>query len=207
MIPSSAGLPSDLRSAVSALGRQWASSATRPRPSEEVLAHWDDVVRAWSMDADAPLLVRKHDASRWRRGSGHRHVGGRTLVPVDNAPANWCMASALLGLTPDLPAVLAALTCGDMPVCMARKKGEGDGALYRGTLRRNGPPPNLNALGWKVAHLEPVGLRTSTALTDVPIDLLQERHRRLLSPRNMIVVPMTHGGLAELPEFLEGFLR
>jgi hypothetical protein len=117
------------------------------------------------------------------------------------------MASALLGLTPELPDLLAALTRGDLPVCMARKAGEGDGALYRGTLRRNGTPPNLNALGWKVAHLAPVGLRTSVAITEVPIEVLQEHLRRLLSPRNMVVVPMSHGGLAELPEFLEAFAR
>lgn len=205
MIPRSPGLSVTLRSAVLELGREWATSPDRPRPSPEVAAHWDRVVSSWADDVAVPLLVRKHDRRDNRRGSALQHNTGRVLVPVDNAAANWCMANALLGRRPTLAELATALDEHRLPVAMILARGEGEGARCRGLLGRCDDTPDLNDLGWKVAHLRAVGLRQRAKLTEVPLGALQDHMRRLLSPSNMILVPKSHGALAEVPEFLAAF--
>lgn len=203
MIPAAPGLPQELTSGIAELGRRWAASALRPRPSEAALALWDQFLAAWLADPAAPLLVRKHDPEDAPRGSVLIHRTGRPLVPVDNSPANWAYGSALLGLRLDLPGVLEALQHGLLPIAMALRTSERQRARYTGVLGRRGGVPNLNAFGWTVAHLDPVGLGTRAPLPEVPIDEFLEHHRLLLSPRNIVLVPKTHDALAELPEFLE----
>ena len=205
MIPRSPGLSATLRRAVLDLGREWAASPDRPRPSADVAAHWDSVIASWAGDVGVPLLVRKHDRKDNRRGSALRHNSGRVLVPVDNAAANWCMANALLGRRPTLRELATALDEHRLPVAMILARGEGDGARCRGLFGRCDDTPDLNDLGWKVAHLRPVGLRQRAKLTEVPLADLQDHLRRLLSPSNMILVPKSHGALAEVPEFLAAF--
>jgi hypothetical protein len=129
------------------------------------------------------------------------------LVPVDNSPANWCLANAILGRQPDLAAVLSGLESGAVPIAMMFTKAEREAARFRGTLSGADDPPDLNSLGWKVGHVREVGLRSRVAITVLPIETLQEHHRLLLDPANMFLVPKTHAGLAELPEFIEAFAR
>ena len=68
-------------------------------------------------------------------------------------------------------------------------------------------PPNLNTLGWKVCHIEPVGMRKQGAMAEFPLAELKSHMRRFLSVGNMFLVPKTHAGLGELPEVLEVFKR
>lgn len=205
MIPAAPGLPPEIASAIGDVGRRWAASPLRPRPDEGVLARWDQLLTAWVVDAAVPLLVRKFDPESAPRGSVVIHRTGRALVPVDNSPANWAYASALLGVCLDLPGVVAALDARQLPVAMALARSERQRAHYTGMLGGVGGVPNLNSLGWKVGHLEPVGLGGRRPIAEVPIDELEQHHRRLLSPRNMFLVPRSHGALAELPEFLAEF--
>ena len=205
MIPTFSGLSGDLADRVADLGRAWAASIDRPQVSQRVLEHWDGVLLEWASAHDAPLLVRKYGSHQFGRGSAHLHATGRTLVPVDNAPANWCLASALLGRTPTLSELIQALETGELPIAMILKRGEREAATYSGRLSGGDDVPNVNSLGWKVAHIDPVGLRTRAPITEIAIEVLQAHHVRLLSPANMFLVPKSHGGLAELPEFLAAF--
>ena len=62
---------------------------------------------------------------------------------------------------------------------------------------------NVNKRGWKLCHIERVGLATRTALEEVDLGLLCEAFRRLLAPANQFLVPLHWGGLGEVPEFIE----
>ncbi|HNC85082.1 MAG TPA: hypothetical protein PK999_18665, partial [Nitrospira sp.] len=60
-----------------------------------------------------------------------------------------------------------------------------------------------NKLGWKVCHIEPVGLHGRASITERPILELQGHFRRLLSPSNMFLVPLILAGLGEIPHFIK----
>ena len=182
------------------LAEEWVQDPERPRVTPTVGTHWRELVRAWSTDPSLPLLVR----AGGNRGEAVTHGSGRTLVRTDNSPANWAFASALLARTPSAQDALAALVAGQLPVAMVLKRAERQHARYSGLLRATMDPPNLNTLGWKVAHIDRVGLADS-AIEDLPLADLQEHLRRFLDPSNMFLVPKLYAGLGELPEFLEAF--
>ena len=78
------------------------------------------------------------------------------------------------------------------------------GAVYTGQQRTKMEPPNLNTLGWKICHVNPVGIGYGE-ITQLEITLLKDHMRRFLSVSNMFLIPKTHAGLGELPEFTEVF--
>lgn len=188
--------------AIRELAIDWRDSPMRPRLSEEVVQHWDRLIEEWVNEPTVPLLIRKGG----NRGELFYHNIGRPLVIVDNSPANWCFASALLGRCPTLPEIHKALENHDIPVAMIFKKEELPFATYRGSLGRTGDIPNLNSLGWKVCHINSVGLNNRTSAAATPISSLIQQTRAFLNPRNMFLVPKIYGGLGELPEFLHVFL-
>ena len=87
-----------------------------------------------------------------------------------------------------------------IPVAMILKSIEKATATYRFTLGKVRTP---NEYGWKVAHLNAVGLGNAGQLEAIPIAILRDRFVRFLSPRNMFLVPTAYAGLAELPEMCE----
>jgi len=196
-------VPRELSTGIRDLAEVWVASARRPRVRREVAKHWRGLIEAWIKDATVPLLVRKSGP----RGSVVQHGSGRALVPVDNAPANWALSSALSDHMPSLPDVMRALESGELPVALALTASERSTAKYLGMQRVQMDPPNLNTLGWTVCHIEPVGLGTRQQLPQIPIQHLTDRMRRLLSVENTFLVPKSHAGLGELPEFLEVFGR
>lgn len=184
------------------LAARWRDASGRPRVAPEVAAYWDELVAAWVEDPALPLLVRKLAL----RGAVIPHAAtGRELLHVDNSPANWSLASALLGRRPTLDEVRADLRAGAIPIAMVKLNVVDERSAYRGLLRANMDPPNLNTLGWKVCHVLPVGTSDRTSAARLPLDTLKEHTRRLLSPSNMFVVPKVYAGLGELPEFIAAF--
>ncbi len=183
------------------LAERWREALGRPRVDPPVSAHWDALIAAWVEDSALPLLVRKAAT----KGAVQRHSSGRELLHVDNSPANWALASALLGRTPTLEEVRAGLREGAIPVAMVKLAVSDEASIYRGLLRAQMDPPNLNTLGWKVCHILPVGTSDRTPATAMSLETLKERTRRLLSPSNMFVVPKVYAGLGELPEFIAAF--
>lgn len=193
-------LPADLRERVRELAAALAAHPIRPAPRREVTNAWDATVAAWARAADLPLFVRKH---RDNRGHVLTHVSGRALVPVDNSPSQWAYALACSGATPTLAEVRALLGADEIPVAMIFKGAERAGARYRRTLGAGGTAD----AGWKLGYVEAVGLRTAGPLTALPIATLEAHHRRLLSPRNVFLVPLAWAGLAELPELTAAIRR
>ena len=94
------------------------------------------------------------------------------------------------------------LGADSIPVAMVIKTTEKAGATYRCT-RHTTPGPNQR--GWKVAHIEDVGLGYGDVLTSVPLGNLVEHFLRFLSPANMFLVPLAYAGIAETPEFVHAF--
>ena len=192
----------EIRRALRELGTSWARDRARPTIGSSTQRAWEQLLTDWIADPQLPLLVRKF---RQNRGSVIRTVFGRTVVPTDNSPAQWVFAVAYDRQCPRISDVAQLLASGRIPVAMAFSAGaEKEGAVFRG-LR--GRCPGTAEGGWKLAHLEPVGLGGRGPVEDYGREALERHFRLLMSPRNMFVVPSAWAGLAEVAEFLEGFRR
>lgn len=177
-------LPAELRDPLLAFASAWSSSPLRPRVRPEVARAWDALLHEWIHTPAIPLFIRKDSA---RRGPAPTHPTGRTLVPCDNSPAVWAFSLALEGECPTLAEVAALAANGGIPAEFP-KLGR-FGAFY--------------TAGWKLAHVDGVGLRTRVPLEELPLDTLQEHMRLLLSPSNHFAVPKVWAGLGEIPEVIE----
>jgi hypothetical protein len=193
-------LPAALRAHLVAFAEGWARHAERPAPSAEVAHAWDTLIADWIREPRLPLLVRK---SAENRGEEVSHSSGRTLVPVDNSPAQWVYALACAGEVPTLADIEEMLAKDQVPVAMVLKKAEREKARYRRALGKLGTA----SAGWKLGHLQPVGLGYGGPVETLPIDVLMEHFRALMSPSNMFVVPLAWAGLAEIPEVLDAMRR
>jgi hypothetical protein len=177
-------LPTELREPLLAFASTWAASPLRPRVKPDVAHAWDALLHEWIHTPTLPLFVRKDSA---RRGPALTHSSGRTLVACDNSPAVWAFTLALEGTCPTLAEVAVLAANGGIPLEFAEL--ERFRAFY--------------TAGWKLAHVDGVGLRTRTPLEKLPLDTLKEHLRRLLSPSNHFVVPKVWAGLGEIPEVIE----
>lgn len=166
------------------LGRRWAESPNRPRPEPAALRRWDELLDDWIMNPDLPLVIRD---SR-RRGKRAVSGNGREVVFSDNSPANWSFGSALAGHAPDIHAWNKGNIQNHVPLTFVSKGPAGK--------------RDLNKLGWKICHIEAVSDRKRVGVENSPIDRLEDAFRRLLSPRNMFLVPKSISGAGELPEVI-----
>lgn len=191
--------PSSIADNLVAAARGWAADPIRPRIDSAVLRYWDSLLDEWVAATDLPLFVRK---AKNNRGHELTHRSGRTLVPTDNSPAHWSVLAAFSGLLPTLDDLRSLLRRDEIPVAMVIKRSEKEGARYRCT---RGSFPNPNELGWKVAHIDDVGLSYAGELLDIALPTLQSHHRRFLAPSNIFLVPKEYAGVAETPEFISAF--
>lgn len=185
-------LPADLTSLIDSFGQAWALSPSRPQPSARVVAHWSELLVAWVAADDLPLFVRKHSNNR---GSVVFHKSGRSLVPCDNSPAHWAYVMASKGECPSLQDIRALLAKDEIPVAMIQKTVEKPTAKYHCTLPKKF---NVNEYGWKLAHIQGVGLNNRTHISELPLDRLLLQFRSLMAPANMFVVPLAWAGIAEI---------
>lgn len=201
-IPAAQSLPEHAASLVRAAALAWRDSPARPHPAHAVLDHWDELIDRWIANPSAPLLVRKGGP----RGAPQRHRSGRIVVAVDNSPAHWAMASALLGRCPSLEEALSELRNGDLPIAFALDAAEARIAdRYTGLLGRSPAGRHLNKGGWKVCHIDDVGIGARVSVTDLDEAVLDRHFSSLMRPRNMFLVPTTHAGFGELPEVVAAF--
>lgn len=170
----------------------WAKSAVRPSPTPGVIAHWNILLDEWSTAPDLPLFVRKHANNR---GSEVTHPSGRKIVPTDNSPAHWAYTLASAGERPTLGDVRTWVSEDRIPIAMIHKSVEKPIAKYHCCISK---AHDVNARGWKLAHVSAVGLNTRTPFSDLPLERLAQQFVRLMSPGNMFVVPMAWSGLAEI---------
>ena len=147
------------------------------------------------------MLVRK---ARDNRGHALLHSSGRVLVPTDNSPAHWSLALAYAAACPSLDDVREMLRADCVPVAMVITTAEKLNARYRCT-RQSTPGPNQQ--GWKVAHIESIGLGYTGRLEDAPLGVLRAHFKAFLAPGNMFLIPKAYAGLGETPEFIAAFGR
>ena len=70
-------------------------------------------------------------------------------------------------------------------------------ATFKGVQRAKMNPENLNSLGYKVSHRQPIGLNSRTALVGMPIAVLEVHFVLFLSPSNMYLEGLDdHSGVA-----------
>lgn len=193
--------PRSIQEGLSASAAAWFEDPLRPRFSADVITSWDCLLREWTEADDLPLFIRKF---RQNRGHVLRHVSGRVLVPTDNSPAHWSIALAFAEQCPTLDDVRGAIRADSIPVAMAFTRVEKEAAQYRCTRQAIAGP---NELGWKVAHIEDVGLGYAGDILEVPLGTLSAHFTRFLAPSNIFLVPKDYAGIAETPEFIAAFRR
>ena len=179
----------------------WLKSRHRPRPSREILAKWQRLLSSWIRDQSMPLFIRK---AREGRGKRIRHKSGRILIPADNTTAHWSFSLALNNRCPRKSRIKQMLLDRRVPIAFAPLPDE---RRYFSSssheLRRK--EYDLNLQGWKLAHIDPVGLKSRHSLKDRDIEELEIHFMKFLDPSNMFVVPKRWSGIAEAEEIIEVF--
>lgn len=186
------------------MGSSWGSSSLRPCPPPDIVKRWSCLLNEWIAHEEIPLLVRKVSGQENMRGSKVLHESGRILVPCDNSPAQWVYATALRGKCPSLIDIPEHLDDGTIPLAMIQKSIEKNNAHYPGVLKNES---NLNKPGWKLAHIENVGLRSRMQSSKLPIEKLVEHFRLFMSPANMFLIPLKWAGMAEVESFVESMRK
>lgn len=181
---------------MAALGRAWAESPSRPRIEKIVLDGWDALVEAWS-SSDLPLVIRKGGDVR---GGEIRHDTGRRIVLADNSPAQWAFSRAFAGDLFTVSDIRRLLEQDRIPFAYAIKASDRAKMRYSCTLSA---ADNVNKRGWKLGHIEDVGLGTRQPISKVPIEELKRHFRNLIRPSNMFLVPLEWAGFGELSEVVE----
>lgn len=167
-------------------GRRWAESPDRPRPTARALDLWDEFLANW-IQSDLPLLFRKGSAGF--RGNTTTCQSGRSVMFGDNSPANWSFALALEGVVPDLSQWASATMGSYVPISFVTK---GDAAKR-----------DLNRLGWKICHVDPVSDRRRYKIESAPEADIRSSFLRFMSPRNMFLIPKVLSGAGEIPVVVE----
>ena len=154
-------LPAEVACALQQIAIAWANHPMRPKPTAEVLEHWDKLIADWITDSSLPLFIRK---AANNRGSVVSHSSGRTLIPCDNSPAHWALALAILGEMPVLSQVREMIDQDRIPIAMILKSQERAIAQFCCTLSQ---VVNPNSAGWKVAHIHAVGIANRTPVKSI----------------------------------------
>jgi hypothetical protein len=191
-------LPQEMRTLVSQLGAIWKQSPPRPVFSDEIVGAWKVVIKSWLDDKSMPLFIRK---SSGVRGSVTTHRDGRQIIVCDNSPAQWVCYHCLVGKALNIEEIKTRLDEDDLPVAFVHKKKETDLRSRHCTLGKF----SINNYGWKLCHIQPVGLGSSIELGELPMDDLAKAFCRLIDPSNFLLIPKGWGGLGEVSEFLDAF--
>jgi hypothetical protein len=186
----------ELRQKANELGRLWASSPSRPRLNPDTKNRWDSLIEAWA-DSELPLVIRR--ASNVRGGET-AHPSGRKIISADNSPAQWVFSRAFAGCQYSLADIEHMLDRDQIPFTMVAKVCDREQMRFKCTLKSS---DNVNKLGWKLCHIEPVGLKMRARLEDVPIKDITRHFCDLLKPSNHFLVPLEWAGLGEMPEVIE----
>ena len=186
---------SEIREKIREIGRLWRQSRKNPAISNTVTEKWDRLVEEWKDDRDMPLVVRK---STGIRGGEIRHNTGRLVIISDNSFPQWVYYHVMFGKIYTKDEMKAFLRQDEIPFSFATKKTEMDKVVHKKTLGKF----SLNKEGWKLCHIEPIGLNDKTPVEEIDIKRLEEHFIKLASPGNMFVVPLEIGGIGEIQEFI-----
>lgn len=189
-------LSDELHEPLRQLAEAWANSSSRPSPTAEIEDRWSAFLNSWIADESLPLFIRK---AAFGRGKVIVHESGRKLIPADNSPAQWAFSLALLGQCPSMDELQQLVKADRIPVAMILKAIEREHATYRYPLSK---AENLNRVGWKLAHIDSIGLKQRGELETFEISKLETHFVRFMNPENMFLVPKAWAGLGEMPEMI-----
>jgi hypothetical protein len=119
---------------------------------------------------------------------------------ADNSPAQWAYCRAFAGYTYSLTDIVRLLDRDELPFTFAIKNAEKAQMKFKCTLSVK---DNLNKRGWKLCHIEAVGLGTRVQVADLPIQELKDHFCKLLTPGNHFLVPLVWAGFGEVPEVIQ----
>jgi hypothetical protein len=173
----------------------WKKENSKNLFHKHTLNHWVALVDEWSENVSMPLIVRN---SRKTRGGITKHISGREIIFCDNSPAKWVAEKVFLKETPSLQEIRLYLKRDKVPFKFAPAKGEQELAKYK-CISNN----DLNKAGWKLCHIERVGLRNQKDIENQSLDLLKEKFKLLLNPKNFFILPKSIGGLGEIQAFIQ----
>jgi hypothetical protein len=193
-------LPEDLIRPIREFAKLWRNSEHCPSIDDETQSHWSQLIENWMNDPHLPIFVR-------RKGMGFgvkiRHSCGRELVFADNSPAVWAYSLALRGEKPNINQIREWLNQDTIPIAMIKTKEMSSNNGYQCVL--SSKKCNLNILGWKLAHIDRIGLGQKGKLADIEIATIKKHFLKFMSPSNMFVVPKVLAGIAEISEVCDEF--
>jgi hypothetical protein len=193
-------LSSSLTKAIYDLGCKWAKSNDRPRIDTTISEQWNKLLADWQDNENLPLFIRK---SSHARGSVVPHKKtGRKIVITDNSPAQWACSLALKGSAPNIDKISNWIEKDEIPIAFAHKKNEITKREKHCTLGKH----TVNKAGWKLCHIQAVGLNVSTPIEDIDVETLKKQFALLLMPSNYFLIPKQWGGMGEVDEFIRGFV-
>jgi hypothetical protein len=168
------------------------------QPSLESKLHWKKLINEWVRDKEIPLYVRKfnHENSR---GKLIKHKTDRLLIPADNGPAHWSFSMCYNNNLVSLKSVKEMIKRDQIPVAYILKKIEKANEY----IQTNHLIDQPNKKGWKICHINPVGIKKRTDLKLLPIEDIENHFLRLMDPCNMFLIPIELSGLAEIKRFID----
>jgi hypothetical protein len=170
-----------------------------PEPARDVVKHWDNLIEEWIQRADLPLMVRRNTHEMICEEI--LHESGRAIAPCDNSPAHWVMIQCFDEKKPSIAQIAQQLRDIPMTMVLSKKEAERAGYKYPNAMARM---PNAAKQGWYLAHKIAVASGIKGKLENAPMDKIQDHFRRLMKPSNMMLIPKTIAGLAELDLFFGG---
>lgn len=186
---------SDIRKMISEVGKKWKLSDSNPTHSSSTVSKWDELIKNWKDDSNMPLVVRKQSELR---GYEIEHETGRRIILTDNSFSQWIMFNLLQDKVFSLQEIKQMLLKDEIPFSFAIKKKDREKIKYKRTIGTF----SINKLGWKLCHIDSVGLKTSTPIDKVPKSTIENHFIKLASPSNMFLVPLEIGGIGEINEFI-----
>lgn len=191
-------LDKDFIKQIKILGRKWKKSPKNICINKEQIKKWDELIEEWSEDESVPLVIRK---SGNNRGKEIKHKKtGRTIIMTDNSFSHWIFYQVRNEkICPKLINIKNLLYKDEIPFVFIIPKKDKNKYDRKTPLGKYA----ISREGFKLCHIEPVGIQKRENVKEMNIDILKEHFKKLAKPSNMFVVPSVLGGLGEIKEFIE----
>lgn len=184
----------EIRMKIREIGRLWRNSPSNPQINDDVLKDWNNLIEEWIADKNMPLIIRKETS---KRGQAFMHPCGREIIVSDNTAAIWVYSNVLKGKVFTLSQVKELLKRNELPVIFMQTEEIRAKAKYTKQLG------SYALSGWKLCHIQSVGLNTNKSIEELNISEIEDHFRKYANPNNMFVLPKEIGYLGEIDVFIE----
>lgn len=188
----------EIRMKIREIGRLWRNSPSNPQINDDVLKDWNNLIKEWIADKDMPLIIRKETS---KRGQAFMHPCGREIIVSDNTAAIWVYSNVLKGKVFTLSQVKELLKRNELPMVFMQTEEIREKAKYTKQLG------SYALSGWKLCHIQSVGLNTNKSIEELNISDIEDHFRKYANPNNMFVLPKEIGYLGEIDVFIEELRR